>query len=108
MQENNEQQGSGPSFTFTPEEKAAALKSVEVNVDWKQQQRDQIAHAFAYHAPRTPDVAKLHEEIRALLGSAAQWIVDRVPAGGEQAQAIRKLEEAMFWANAGVARQRPA
>ena len=43
-------------------------------------------------------------EVRANLRLAAKLILIHVPAGREQSLAITKLEEAMFWANAGIAR----
>jgi hypothetical protein len=37
--------------------------------------------------------------------SLARFIDDTLPPGREKSLAITKLEEVMFWANAGLARQ---
>lgn len=52
----------------------------------------------------TSDAAEEMGRIRYDLQFAASMIALRVPPGREQALALTKLEEAMFWANAGIAR----
>jgi hypothetical protein len=64
-----------------------------------------ISHRFAYHAPRDEETRQLHEEVRDVLGSVALAFEEFLPPGREAACAITKLEEAMFWANAAIARQ---
>lgn len=44
------------------------------------------------------------EAIRARLKDTADFIARNVPTGREQATALTKLEETMFWANAGISR----
>ncbi|MEO0476772.1 MAG: SMC-Scp complex subunit ScpB, partial [Planctomycetota bacterium] len=44
------------------------------------------------------------EEIRELMSSCMKAVLDVVPEGREQALALTKLEEALFWFNAGIAR----
>lgn len=61
---------------------------------------------FKYHPPKTPEDVVKHEKIRDVLHMAARYILDLVPEGREQSLAISKLEEAMFWSNAGIARSR--
>ena len=58
---------------------------------------------FSYHAP---DKAKLsrHAAVRSACLEAATILEEVIPPGAERALAVRKLEEAMFWANAGIAR----
>lgn len=63
-----------------------------------------LAHRFAYHPPRDEATKDRHEYIRSLLGDAAQVVDSLVPDGREKALAITKLEEAMMWANAAIAR----
>ncbi len=62
-----------------------------------------ITHDFAYHAP-TGNKVKTHERVRNLLRDAALELATLVPEGRELSTALSKLEEAMVWANAGVAR----
>lgn len=50
------------------------------------------------------DAAEEMDRIRYDLQFAASMIALRVPPGREQALALTKLEEAMFWANAGISR----
>lgn len=63
-----------------------------------------IRHDFGYHPPSTDDVKKRHEEVRSLLGNVAITLTDWVPKGREQSLMLTKLEEAMMWANAAIAR----
>ena len=48
-----------------------------------------------------------HSNVRFACREAAKLFLATVPAGREQSLAITKLEEAMMWANAGIARERP-
>lgn len=68
--------------------------------------QQRIANDFEYHAPTEGDV-EIMRTIRSELGQIAQYIAAHVPGGREQSTALTKLEEAMMWANAGIARQRP-
>jgi hypothetical protein len=43
--------------------------------------------------------------IRDLAWRLATEVATSVPAGREQSLALTKIEEAMFWANAGIARE---
>lgn len=59
---------------------------------------------FRYHKPKDDSAAVRHESIRFVCQEAAKAILSMVPPGREQALAITKLEEAMMWGNAGIAR----
>lgn len=64
---------------------------------------DELKNRFTYHAPKG-DQQQRYESLRnAGLGLAAM-IVSNSPASREQSLALTKLEEALFWANAGIAR----
>lgn len=65
--------------------------------------RDRIDRDFTYHAPKTGQ-PEIYESIRAKAKELALLIVDHSPASREQSLALTSLEEAVFWANAGVAR----
>lgn len=62
-----------------------------------------IENAFMYHAPKEgqPEIyANLRNQAKALA-----YLIDAlVPDGREKALAMTSLEQATFWANAGVAR----
>lgn len=58
---------------------------------------------FTYHAPKQGQ-PELYEQIRSKAKEWAEYIEANTPASREQSLALTKLEEAVFWANAGVAR----
>ena len=62
-----------------------------------------LAHRFAYHAPDETKGAQ-HAQVRSIIGDVADVLDDLLPEGREKALAFTKLEEAMFWANAAIAR----
>lgn len=63
-----------------------------------------LNHRFAFHAASRQEKADEHSSARAACRSAAD-VVDRLcPPGREKSLAITKLEEAMMWANAAIAR----
>ena len=59
---------------------------------------------FTYHPP-TPERHDNHDRIRIACKSLAAFLHREVPEGREKALAITNLEQVMFWANAGIARQ---
>jgi hypothetical protein len=63
-----------------------------------------LTNRFAYHPATTADRQQDHERIRYVCLLAAQHIDRLVPEGREKSLAVTKLEEAMMWANAGLAR----
>jgi hypothetical protein len=66
----------------------------------------QLAHRFAYHPPTTTAAISRHVGVRsACLGAAKELVELTGPPTREQSLAITKLEEAMFWANAAIARE---
>jgi hypothetical protein len=66
----------------------------------------QLAHRFAYHPPSDPSIAAKHEDIRTACGVLAQYLNETIDKEcREKSLAITALEEAMFWANAAVARE---
>ncbi len=64
---------------------------------------EDIDNRFDYHKPDTLKVGQ-HETIREQCRHLAYSFESLIPAGREKSLAITKLEEAMFWANAGIAR----
>jgi hypothetical protein len=63
-----------------------------------------LHNRFDYHPPAGEQVAKAHEDVRAKCKSAAFLFNDLLPEGREKSLAVTKLEEAMMWANAAIAR----
>lgn len=67
---------------------------------------DDLLRRFTYSPPATPERAAAHATMRGACAGLSATIADLCPAGREQALAITKLEEVMFWANAAIARAR--
>jgi hypothetical protein len=67
---------------------------------------NELTHRFQYHPPLTEEAKTAHESVRALFREAAEKAVELVPPGHELALVHTKIEEAMFWANAGIARHK--
>ena len=62
-----------------------------------------IENRFKYH-PATEVTGPRHDAVRADLLRLAKKMQKDLPAGREKSLVITKLEEAMFWANAAIAR----
>lgn len=65
---------------------------------------DRIENDFKYHPPadsRIPDFKTMRDQARMF----AHIIDTLVPDGREKATALTKLEEVVFWSNAGLARE---
>lgn len=84
---------------------AAAVSSDDLLRSAREAPRE-LANRFEHHPPRTAQDAEKHQGVREALQCVADLVVAMVPAGREQSLALTKLEEAMFWANAGIARAR--
>lgn len=63
-----------------------------------------IANRFAFHAATTEEKKMAHGSVRTLCSTLALILNDKVPEGREKALMMTHLEEVMFWANAGIAR----
>ena len=66
-----------------------------------------LKNRFGYHAPKDDTTKQTHRLIRSGMYLAAVTVMERVPPGREQSLALTKIEEAMMWANAGIARVGP-
>lgn len=64
---------------------------------------EQLSNRYTYHAPKA-DQPHRYETIRAVILGAAQIIVNHTPVSPEQSRALNALDEAMFLANAAIAR----
>ncbi len=63
----------------------------------------ELVNRFRYHAPKD-DQLKRYEEIRAKAMSFALEVFRSCPEGREKSLAMTKIEEAVMWANAAIAR----
>ena len=68
-----------------------------------QQTVDRILNNFTYHAPNDSQI-KRYPIIRDAGKDLAMIIVNMAPESRERSLALTKLEEAIMWANAAIAR----
>lgn len=59
---------------------------------------------FTFHPANTAAKAMAHEAIRERCRQLAHWFNDELPDGREKSIVVTKLEEVMYWANAGLSR----
>ena len=81
----------------------SALENEMNNYNASPRMASQLENNFKYHAPKDDQQERyvfLRDEARVL----AYNIVKNTPESREQSLAITKLEEAIFWANAAIAR----
>lgn len=62
-----------------------------------------IDNVFSYHAPTGPEQIATYQKIRDGGGALAHLIDQAVPDGPEKTLAIRNIQQAVMWANAGIA-----
>ena len=62
-----------------------------------------LVNRFTYHAPKEGQ-PKRYEDLRDYALGFAKHIVNQTPSSREQSLALTHLEEAVFWANAAIAR----
>lgn len=63
-----------------------------------------LQNRFQYHPPKDEQTKQSHEIVRQIMFDAAKAVNELCPEGREKSLAITKLEEAMMWANAAIAR----
>lgn len=64
---------------------------------------EQIENVFSYHAPKANQPER-YEAIRYKAKMLAAYINEKCPDSREKSLAMTKLEEAVMWANAAIAR----
>lgn len=67
--------------------------------------RLELDDRFEHHPPTGDRIVTVHEELRSAARALARRIEELCPDGREKSTAVAKTEEAMFWANAAVARK---
>lgn len=64
---------------------------------------DDLNNRFTYHAPK-PGQPEVYQRLRDEAKTLAESINEACPESREKSLAVTKLEEAVFWANAAIAR----
>lgn len=75
-----------------------------IQEEGKQKEFDELAIRFTYHPP-SGDQPRRYEDLRRNGYTLAGLIVASCPESRERALALTKLEEAIMWANAAIARR---
>lgn len=65
---------------------------------------EQLKDRFKHHPPTSGPVQEAHSKMRSAAWAHAAAIEETLVDGREKALALTKVEEAMFWANAAIAR----
>ncbi|SFM35614.1 Acb2/Tad1 domain-containing protein [Salibacterium qingdaonense] len=65
--------------------------------------QEQIENNFTYHAPTKEQISK-YNELREEAKNLAYLLDNTCPGSREKSVAMTKLEEAVMWANASIAR----
>lgn len=65
--------------------------------------KEELDKRFNFH-PATPTTGPKHDAVRRICRNMADILIELVPDGREQSLVVTHLEEVMYWANAGVAR----
>ncbi len=63
----------------------------------------ELKKRFTYHSPKEGQPER-YQRIRDEAHGLAEIIVDNTPSSREQSLALTNLEQAVFWANAAIAR----
>ena len=66
---------------------------------------DEFQLRFGYHKPQDAATVDAHEKVRSLCRELAEGICSITFTSREQSLALTAIEEAMMWANAGIARR---
>lgn len=67
-----------------------------------------IRHRFEFHVAADEEKRNAHTSARAAFLSLAVFLDGKLPPGREAALSLTNLEQAMFWANAAIARAEPS
>ena len=62
-----------------------------------------LTTTFTYHAPKDDQLPR-YTDIRSAGFLFAKWVLEACPPSRERSLALTKIEEAVMWANAAIAR----
>lgn len=64
---------------------------------------EEVESIFDFHPALTEEKRELHQAVRGKAFVLADWFNDNLPDSPEKTLAIRRVQEAMFYANSAVA-----
>ncbi|MEV4557795.1 hypothetical protein AB0K51_12435 [Kitasatospora sp. NPDC049285] len=70
----------------------------------RQEHDAELVERFSYHPPR-PGQPELYEQVRAAGLDFARLLNSYVPGSPELTHAVDSIDQAVMWANAGIARR---
>jgi pyruvate-formate lyase-activating enzyme len=68
------------------------------------QSTNDIENRFSFHPAVDDEIKDAHQSVRDVLKTTAHLFDGFLPDGREKSLALTKLEEAMMWSNAAIAR----
>jgi len=86
------------------EQAAEEWAILDAMTDAREDLKARVEHDLTLHPPGEPYVNEAMDCLRAAAKAFALEVVDRAPTCREQSLALTKIEEALFFAIAGVAR----
>jgi hypothetical protein len=78
-------------------EQGSSTRELDVKVE-------DLLNRFEYHPPKGNDQIMIYAQIREAGRKFALLLVQKTPSSTEREIALQKIEEAVMWGNAGVAR----
>ncbi len=96
------------AFDQMEEDFKEVLKEMEEDIkkNYQNEMKAIIENNFTYHPPTTEEIVKVYEDIRSNFKNLAKFLVETLPICAEVEKALSRLEEAMFWSNAAMARNK--
>ncbi len=88
---------------MTQDEAKTGAKAEPTLYKLSEQVHADLARRFTYHAPKG-DQAERYEELRDKAKELAELVCESCPQSRELSLSLTHLEQAIFWANAGIAR----
>jgi hypothetical protein len=107
---DREQKGKGSNSTEQGSSNGELDNALSMNgADWIREYEEEakvteLANKFTYHPPKNDTQLMTYAQIREAGRKFAMLLVTATPDTRERSLALTKIEEAVMWGNAGVAR----
>jgi hypothetical protein len=64
---------------------------------------EEIEDAFRFHPPKSDETVAAHNQTREMCLALAVFFFNTLPKSAERTEAIKRVREAMHWANSAIA-----